>query len=307
VNAIVTDFGSDGSLDGLSGTNPTTQTGGVAILPVGTATVLTNLVGSSGLVTAAGIFTANVAQNLSGVVITAAVSALANAAHTTSLAGSLLSFTTTNNAITVADSVNSRIQLISSISGTTATLATVGSIASGTLTVVTPFAVVNGTLVSTVPFAFKLCPSTALGSTTCSTTDLRQITVTLSKLTITPSGTTAILSIPADSRVNFTGNTISGATVAALATPLLPSTIFTTSATLPNQLTFNPNALITAATASTSAFANLITAGNFAFTMIPGVNAFFRSSGAAATCLQADTVSNACVSVTLLKGPLALL
>jgi len=224
-------------------------------------------------------------------------------------ATSPLSYTTVNNGIVLRDSTGSVPQLVTSVTGTTATLAAVASRNSGSITVVTPFAVINGTLSNTVPFSFTLCLSTGLGSITCSTTDLRSITVTLSKLTLTPAGTNVIVSIPSDSHVNVTGTDEFGGLVPTVATLLLPGAIFTTSATAPHELTFNPNALITALRAAgRTQFDTLTQGGNFlAYTMIPGVTTFFRSSGVALTCAQADVTSNACLSVTLLRGPLTLL
>ncbi len=300
VNAVASDFGSDGVLDG--------KASGVGITAVGVigapAVILTSTMAASGLVTAASTLALTV-PGITVTVVDAAVAAATNAAHTTTLATSQLSYTTVNNGINVADTViGTRLQGISSITGTTATMTTVPSFASGSLTVTVPFATVDGTLTSTVPFIFSLCPTASAQSVTCSTTDARRITVTLSKLTIQPSGANAIVSIPSDSRVTFTGTSAASAAVVS-ATPLLPGTIFTvlTTVGLTNQLIFNPNSLIAASTN----LAGMLTAGNFTYTLVPGIATVFRSSGTAVTCTQADVTATACASVTLLKGPLSLL
>ncbi len=298
LNAVVNDF-NDGVLDGKVAAS-------TAIIPLGATAALLSTAAANDLSTAMTNFTvASAARNLAGVAVDTTVAATVNAADETSIANSKLTFTTVANGITLTDAVNSRAQLISTVTGTTANAAAVATMTAASVKVVVPFAVVEGSVATTVPFSVTICPTAALNSVTCSTTDKRKMTVTLSKLTLTPSGNSVIASIPTDSTVNYSGATdTNGTAVAALATALVPTTIFTTSTTLPNQLTFDPNALKTQlAATSVAAFDAVVTTGNWTYSVAPGVTTYYRTPGVALTCTAADVTAAACKQTTLIQGP----
>ena len=307
VNAVVTDY-TDGVLDGKSGSDANNSAAGVAITPTGSTVPLTATSASTELVTAAITFGAS-ATNVSGVTISSAVQTAATAAATTSSTSSALSYSVLNNRIILragATPVDTA-QGVSSIAAAVATMAAVTAQDDATLKVVVPYALVTGTAAANVAPQFTFCSATAAGSTTCHATDKRAMTITLSQLTLTPSGSILIASIPSTSTITFSG-TDSDGTAVTLATTLAPTNIFTTSTTTnAHELTFDPNALVTALVAAgVTQFSSLVKTGNFAYTVTPSALTYLRSNGVQATCTSADVTVGACVSTTTITGPVIL-
>ena len=305
VNAVVTDY-TDGVLDGKSGSDANNAAAGTAITPTGTTVPLTATSAATELVTAAITFGAS-ALNVSGVTISAAVQTATTAAATTSTASTALSYSVLNNRIILRSGATpvDTAQGVESITSGVAIMAPAVAQENATLKVVVPYALVTGTAAANVAPQFTLCAATAANSETCHATDKRSMTITLSQLTLTPSGSILIATIPASSVVTFSG-TDSDGTAVTLAASQAPGTIFTVSATTnAHELTFDPNALLAVLrTAGVTSVDLLEEAGHYTYTVTPSALTYLRSNGVQATCTSADVTVGACVSTTTIKGPL---
>ena len=341
VNGVVEDL-SDGELDGLRNGTAVSIAGGT--LPATAA--------SDGLANAADAFARNLVRNLSGVQLSPTVRAATQSADETAAGANLLRFTLANNAIIFREStaaVADAFQPVTTVTDATATVAKVLPSAGAlqTRSIAMSFALIQGTVPSTAPVSITLCHSAAgtgdladdldaIATTedeetrVCRSTGIENresITVTLSALTLTPSGLGVNARIPPGATVTVTeaidgsGNSIPTLLTSPF-TPLLATRvgdIFAqplAAAALSNQLIFSPEALIAALPGGTNAqgpavnddldflAADATGTGHIAYKIEFGVPLYLRAPGQPITCTQVDVDSGACVFVSTIVGSL---